>query len=402
MVDDNLDEEDEAMSPQNNSSYTSFQDGQASQADDQQSKFSTEPVTQGQIQEQTDLQSTTEIMTTPATECESENLRLNKLAETSRRVCKRNKLPNDTGRSTSSAKKTTSTTVREEDNALRMISHAIRDQVNKSQVIKTKDDDQYDAYGRYVAYELRSINEQYTRDFIMQEIGRIFFNAKWGSRVRSSSFGQIPITSDQVTGGNNVSSSRMPGTTEGDWGGKGASAANYQMSTASQGGWSENRVLTVNSQVPGAIQGGWSQGGWSGNSAPVANSVLSGVNQGGWSQRGWSGNSAPVANSQMSGFSQGGWSGNDAQAACSQVSGVNQGGWNGNGASAASICQSANNAGEQNWCTPVQSFSLSTYGVFTQMVEEDQPASQVLMTHHIESTDNSCSEQTEMHNFTPL
>lgn len=86
-------------------------------------------------------------------------------------------------------KKKMSATIREEDKALRMISEAIQNQSNRrvGTPVKTKHDvDEFDAYGRHIAHELRSISDPYTRDYVKQEFSRILFAAKWGSNASNS------------------------------------------------------------------------------------------------------------------------------------------------------------------------------------------------------------------------
>ena len=60
-------------------------------------------------------------------------------------------------------------TTKDEDNALKMISHAIRDNVKSSQ--SAKSEDEYDVFGRFVALEIKSVKDLTKRDFIKQ-IGR--------------------------------------------------------------------------------------------------------------------------------------------------------------------------------------------------------------------------------------
>lgn len=88
--------------------------------------------------------------------------------------------------------------VREEDNALRMISNAIRDQ---SKIPKVPNEDEYDAYGRYIAHELRSIKDLYTRDLVKQEFSKVLFNAKWSSTNGVNSGNLRPAYTSETTMG---------------------------------------------------------------------------------------------------------------------------------------------------------------------------------------------------------
>ena len=78
-----------------------------------------------------------------------------------------------------SRSKTRKSAIKEEDNALKMISHAIRDQMENSQKkLMEKDDDEYDAFGRFVAMEIKSVLDPEKRDFIKQEVTTALFKAK--------------------------------------------------------------------------------------------------------------------------------------------------------------------------------------------------------------------------------
>jgi len=136
----------------------SQEEGEASQSENRRDELSTEPYTDGLVQVHANSKVATEMSKecTLATESDSENASSKKATATSGRLCKRKSISIGNGRSTSSSKKTNSAVVREEDNALKMISHAIREQVNKPQVINGTDDE-YDKYGRYIACELRNI-----------------------------------------------------------------------------------------------------------------------------------------------------------------------------------------------------------------------------------------------------
>jgi hypothetical protein len=71
----------------------------------------------------------------------------------------------------------TSSIVQEEDNVLRMISNAIRSSTNRSNTATKLDE--FDAYGNFIATEMRSVSDPRMRDYIKLEIGKLFFNAKW-------------------------------------------------------------------------------------------------------------------------------------------------------------------------------------------------------------------------------
>jgi hypothetical protein len=72
--------------------------------------------------------------------------------------------------------------MKQEDSTLKLISNAIKSSTEQAKSGKTSDE--FDVYGSFIASELRSINDPYTRDKIKNEIGQVFFNAKWSqSRV---------------------------------------------------------------------------------------------------------------------------------------------------------------------------------------------------------------------------
>ena len=95
--------------------------------------------------------------------------------------------------------------VKQEDIALKLISNAIKSSTEQAKHVKPSDE--FDTYGSFIASELRSIADQFTRDKIKHEIGQVFFNAKWisrssaeaGSNEMSKQFGSdnSTITIDQ-------------------------------------------------------------------------------------------------------------------------------------------------------------------------------------------------------------
>ena len=84
-----------------------------------------------------------------------------------------------------------SSVMKEEDNALRAISNAIRVSSEKTSSVKTTDE--YDVYGTYIASELRSIPDQFTRDYVKHEFSQILFQAKWMTSSAASGGGGMMI-----------------------------------------------------------------------------------------------------------------------------------------------------------------------------------------------------------------
>jgi hypothetical protein len=94
----------------------------------------------------------------------------------------------------------------EENNVLRVISSSLQEQTKalqeqakkskNSPLTESKDSDENETYGKYVANELRSVADPYTTDYIKHEFSRILFSAKWGaSNIR-------PAVSNSAMSGN--------------------------------------------------------------------------------------------------------------------------------------------------------------------------------------------------------
>jgi len=73
-----------------------------------------------------------------------------------------------------------SAVMRQEEETLKAINKALSKQQSNDK------DDSDEAYGKYIASELRSITDNYTKDCVKHEFSRIIFEAKWKSQCSSS------------------------------------------------------------------------------------------------------------------------------------------------------------------------------------------------------------------------
>lgn len=106
----------------------------------------------------------------------------------------------------SSRKKRKSATLRAEDNVLKLISTAMQQRIETGKRKADRDsicsEDDFDRFGRFVANDLRAIEDPYLRDLVKQQISKLLFDAKWCKADSRSPVIQQPLVVQQPRSSN--------------------------------------------------------------------------------------------------------------------------------------------------------------------------------------------------------